>query len=367
MKLVTIFLAACLALAAQSVQVVGPLGGTSSSGGGATDSADLTDIGAVAVAYSATPTFNAAAGNVFSLTLSGDAAPILSGEWGGQTITWRITQDEFGDHALTYPAEVYGGCEISPEADATTIITMAVVSGSETNVTFCGAPAEPDHAKFGCTSVASVGTPPSGSRTIFCNSDADDATAIKKSDGSVTSLEGGRVLARFTFGLGTAASGFSNSITGSGCHIDVGASINGSGTGLLVHGAPMLNRAANEGVNCRALVIPRGVNLKSLGFGLEAGEVLDAAGAPGASTWVGELLGQCLSSGQSIGSWTQVGSVSVGAANGTTAAIMVGSDNAVDLSGICTEGQALFLRFQVGSGSSATADLYLIGFTLYQI
>jgi hypothetical protein len=58
------------------------------------------------VAYSATPAFNLSLGNILDLTLTGNAAPVLSGT--ARIMVCIIHQDATGGHTLTWPASIPG-------------------------------------------------------------------------------------------------------------------------------------------------------------------------------------------------------------------------------------------------------------------
>ena len=61
----------------------------------------------VAVAFSATPTFNAALGSTFKITLTGNVtSSTLAGAQAGQILIFEITQDGVGSRSFVWPANV---------------------------------------------------------------------------------------------------------------------------------------------------------------------------------------------------------------------------------------------------------------------
>jgi hypothetical protein len=66
----------------------------------------------VAIAFSATPTFNAALGSTFKITLTGNVtSSTLAGAQAGQILIFEITQDGVGGRSFVWPANV-----LNPEA-----------------------------------------------------------------------------------------------------------------------------------------------------------------------------------------------------------------------------------------------------------
>lgn len=61
--------------------------------------------GIVTVAYSETPSFNAANGNGFDITLTGNvaASTFINGTSGGTLVAFRITQDSVGGRTFVWP------------------------------------------------------------------------------------------------------------------------------------------------------------------------------------------------------------------------------------------------------------------------
>lgn len=78
------------------------------------------------VAYSATPTFDAALTNVFHLAaLTGDVtAPVITNPHDGQTISIRVKQDGTGGHAFTLPADAHAAGAISTDADDVSLLVL---------------------------------------------------------------------------------------------------------------------------------------------------------------------------------------------------------------------------------------------------
>jgi hypothetical protein len=73
----------------------------------------------VAVSYSATPTFNAASGSSFTITLTGNVtSSTLNNIVAGQTVTFKIVQDGTGGRSFVWPTNVLGGMTIDDTAAA---------------------------------------------------------------------------------------------------------------------------------------------------------------------------------------------------------------------------------------------------------
>lgn len=73
----------------------------------------------VVVTFSSTPTFNAALGNVFKLTVTGNvSSSTLSGATAGQILIFQLIQDGVGGRTFTWPSNVKGGAIIDPTANA---------------------------------------------------------------------------------------------------------------------------------------------------------------------------------------------------------------------------------------------------------
>ena len=86
-----------------------------------------------AVAYSATPAFDAASANVFTLTLGGNVnSSILSNAKSGQLLAFRICQDASGSRTFTWPANFRGAGPIAASASACSQQTF-VYDGSYAN------------------------------------------------------------------------------------------------------------------------------------------------------------------------------------------------------------------------------------------
>lgn len=78
--------------------------------------------------YSATPVCDAAHFATFEITLTGDAAPTISGQTAGQLLTFIIHQDGTGGHNWTWPGAVFGGGAIDPDASSTSTQSFRVSS-----------------------------------------------------------------------------------------------------------------------------------------------------------------------------------------------------------------------------------------------
>lgn len=71
----------------------------------------------VTVPFSATPTFDASAGNVFMMTLTGNVTGSTLGQpKSGQVLTFSICQDNAGGHNFSWPANFAGAGTVSPTA-----------------------------------------------------------------------------------------------------------------------------------------------------------------------------------------------------------------------------------------------------------
>jgi hypothetical protein len=78
--------------------------------------------GLLVVPFSATPTFNAAAANGFTMTLTGNVTgSSVTGGSGGQTITFCITQDATGGRSFVWPANFKGASNIGTDANSVTV------------------------------------------------------------------------------------------------------------------------------------------------------------------------------------------------------------------------------------------------------
>jgi hypothetical protein len=78
------------------------------------------------VAYSATPAFNLNAGNIIDFTLTGNAAPVLSGI--APAMACIIHQDSVGGHTFTWPATV-SAPPIGSAASQTSTISFLIDGG----------------------------------------------------------------------------------------------------------------------------------------------------------------------------------------------------------------------------------------------
>lgn len=78
--------------------------------------------GLLPVAFSATPVFNAAASNSFSITLTGDvSSSTVTNPTAGQRIVLIITQDATGSRAFTFPANFKGATTIDSSANSVSV------------------------------------------------------------------------------------------------------------------------------------------------------------------------------------------------------------------------------------------------------
>jgi len=69
------------------------------------------------VSFSATPTFNCAAGNAHKITLTGNVtSSTLSNCAAGQSVNMVICQDTSGSRTFTWPATMKGGMTIGSTA-----------------------------------------------------------------------------------------------------------------------------------------------------------------------------------------------------------------------------------------------------------
>lgn len=74
------------------------------------------------VSFSSTPTFNAALGNVFKLTLTGAVtSSTLSNATAGQFLLFQIIQDATGGRTFVWPTTVKGAIPVSTVANAVTV------------------------------------------------------------------------------------------------------------------------------------------------------------------------------------------------------------------------------------------------------
>lgn len=78
-----------------------------------------------AVAFSATPTFNASVANAFLMTLTNNVtSSTLTGGYAGQIITLVITQDGTGSRTFAWPTNVTGAPNIKAAANAITAVSL---------------------------------------------------------------------------------------------------------------------------------------------------------------------------------------------------------------------------------------------------
>jgi hypothetical protein len=86
--------------------------------------------GLVSVAFSATPTFDASAGNSFAMTLTGNVTSgTITNATAGQTITFIITQDGTGGWTFAFPSNVKGESNIGADA-ASVSVQSFIYTGS---------------------------------------------------------------------------------------------------------------------------------------------------------------------------------------------------------------------------------------------
>ena len=90
------------------------------------------------VALSASPVFDAAQCNTFSLTLGSTAVTgtTLVNAKAGQTLTFLINQDQSGGRTFAWPQNVAGACAISATAGVSTTLS-AFFDGTKANTTQC--------------------------------------------------------------------------------------------------------------------------------------------------------------------------------------------------------------------------------------
>lgn len=76
----------------------------------------------VSVTYSTTPVFNAALGNAFKITLTGNVvSSTLIGAVAGQILIFEIIEDGTGAHTFAWPSNVQGGMAINTAASRTNV------------------------------------------------------------------------------------------------------------------------------------------------------------------------------------------------------------------------------------------------------
>jgi hypothetical protein len=99
-------------------------------GAGIIPAALLPTQGIDTVAFSPTPTFNAADGAGFKITLTGDvtSSTFANGTEGPALVVFRIVQDGAGGHAFTWPSNVRNGGSVNPGANARSIQIFTVDS-----------------------------------------------------------------------------------------------------------------------------------------------------------------------------------------------------------------------------------------------
>lgn len=85
---------------------------------------------AASVSYSATPDFDLSLGELFSITLTGDAAATRSNPMAGHRIVVKIAQDATGGRAFTWPAEFLGGMDVGTGANEVSIQEFECFDGT---------------------------------------------------------------------------------------------------------------------------------------------------------------------------------------------------------------------------------------------
>lgn len=85
-------------------------------------------LGIAVVTFTATPVFDASAGNEFKITLGGDvtSSTFINGADGATLVTFRIVQDGSGNHNFAWPANVRGGGSPAPGAGTRNIQVFAL-------------------------------------------------------------------------------------------------------------------------------------------------------------------------------------------------------------------------------------------------
>lgn len=87
----------------------------------------------VSVPFSSTPTFNAASGTTFEITLTGNVtSSTLSNVFAGQRITFIIHQDATGSRTFVFPTNVLSSGTIDPGVSNTSVQEFIV--GADLNV-----------------------------------------------------------------------------------------------------------------------------------------------------------------------------------------------------------------------------------------
>jgi hypothetical protein len=89
------------------------------------------------MAFSATPAFNAASYGYFSMTLTGNVtSSTITGGVAGQQITFNICQDGTGGHTFVWPTLLGYVPQISPTANACTILNAFLNSSGNWTATY---------------------------------------------------------------------------------------------------------------------------------------------------------------------------------------------------------------------------------------
>lgn len=226
------------------------------------------------------------------------------------------------------------------------------------------------------TTVASLPVSPAGNPVYIvtdctaeddCSTGGGSALEMVRWNGSayvvVTTGAGGakRTLYAVSFGNGTTSSTWTSTVTGNGCLPDSGTSV--QTVGLIGGGGLQLNATGNEGFECHGMRIPEGVDLSKLAVSVEGMEQISDTDA-----WDVNFQFQCLADNEAAGSWSAtLASITIAGAGGGSGVQAAGIDNTVDLSGICAQADVLYIRGEIGSGSTAVEDIVISGFAIYEI
>lgn len=145
-------------------------GNLSQNGDGSLTAAQAFNPPLCTVTLSATPTFDAAQCNTFSLTLGSTAvtSSTLANAKAGQSLTFIILQDATGGRSFAWPSNVQRACTVSAAASVSTIVT-AVYDGANANATTCTT-SDPPTLISGPTRTAPA-TPASGLACWFDSAD----------------------------------------------------------------------------------------------------------------------------------------------------------------------------------------------------
>lgn len=152
-----------------------------------------------AVTYSATPTFNAANGGAFKITLTGNVTgSTLSNPVAGQILTFIICQDGVGSRTFAWPANVTGPLTIDATASACTTQTFmydAVSATARAYMTYISSAAVANQFLTGITSAGVItraqpaSTDLSDTANLVRNNAANTYTTGAQDFGSASSLK----------------------------------------------------------------------------------------------------------------------------------------------------------------------------------